>query len=94
LGRGAVKILVCVKQVPDAESVLTIDRRGRWIADQDRTVFRMNRLDEFAIEEALRIKERFSDTTDVCIDSVSVGPPRVRAMAARPLSPHYPKASR
>ncbi len=80
------KILVCVKQVPDAEETLAIDRQGLWITDQDSTVFRMNRFDEFALEEALRIKERFSEDAAVCIDSVSVGPPRVRVTLKKSLA--------
>jgi len=72
------KTLVCVKQVPDTEALLSIDPGGKWIAPQDATAFRMNRFDEFALEEAMRIKERFSGRIDVSIDSVSVGPARVR----------------
>ena len=80
------KILVCVKQVPDAEERLSIDPGGTWITGRDTTVFRMNRFDEFALEEAMRIKERFSDSVDVSIDSVSVGPERVRSTLKKSLT--------
>jgi len=80
------KILVCVKQVPDAEELLPIDPEGSWITGQDGMVFRMNRFDEFALEEAMRIKERFSGSIDVTIDSVSVGPERVRSTLKKSLA--------
>ena len=62
------KILVCIKPVPDSESVIAIDDSKRWIKESD--LFRMNRFDEFALEEALSIKDR--DKT-VTVDVISVG---------------------
>ena len=69
------KILVCVKQVPDSdpETVIRINDTENWIKIEDNMVFRMNRFDEFAVEEALKIKETFPD---VKIDALSVGPLR------------------
>src|SRR5574340_1049606 len=54
------KIIVCVKQVPATESKLTIKQDG---FDIDRTglSFVVNPYDEFAVEEALQIKERLGD---------------------------------
>lgn len=51
------QIVVCVKQVPATESKLTIAQAG---ADVDRTglSFIVNPYDEFAVEEALQIRER------------------------------------
>ncbi len=76
------KILVCVKQVPDSPDTLSIDDSApRIIYGQD-CVFRMNRYDEFALEEALLIKERFPAST---IDAISVGPDRVRKTVVKAL---------
>lgn len=72
------KILVCVKQVIDPESPLTIGDDGRSI--QNKAVsYRMNRYDEYALEEALLIKESHGGR----VDAVSVGPPRVRAVLTK-----------
>ncbi len=68
------KILICVKQVIDSQAPVTIDESGKWVKYGDSSPFRMNRYDEFAIEEALRIKETLND---VSVDAISVGPPRV-----------------
>lgn len=67
------KILVCVKQVPETESAILIDDAGKWIQMDHISDFKMNRLDEYAVEEAVRLKEAFSDTI---IDIISVGPDR------------------
>jgi len=72
------KILVSVKQVPDMEAPVTIDARGRWTGPA--LSFRMNRFDEYALEEALLIKEACHDVT---IDAVSVGPARVQSVVVR-----------
>ena len=37
------RILVCVKQVPDIESILEIDTAGMWIQETGKVVYRMNR---------------------------------------------------
>ena len=70
------KLLVCVKQVPDSEGLLSINQEGSWIVDETKTVFRMNRFDEFALEEALLIRDRISHDNLTSIHAVSVGPPR------------------
>jgi len=69
----AMRILVCIKQVPESENPILIDDRNTWIQTDEIAEFRMNRLDEFALEEAVLIKEAFSDTK---IDVISVGPDR------------------
>jgi electron transfer flavoprotein beta subunit len=71
-GRQArMKILVCVKQVLDPESVFRISASGERIEVGPGALFRMNRYDEFALEEALRIREAFPETR---IDAISAGP--------------------
>lgn len=69
------KILVCVKQVPDSTQTVSIDTYGSRITYHESCVFRMNRYDEFAVEEALRIRERFPVSS---IHVLSIGPDRVR----------------
>ena len=67
------RILVCIKQVPEMENPILIDDRHAWIQWDEISEYRMNRLDEFALEEAVLIKEALSGTT---VDAVSVGPDR------------------
>ena len=50
------KIAVLVKQVPSSESVLPINEGQSWI-NEDPVTFVMNPPDNFALEEALLIKE-------------------------------------
>jgi len=66
------KIAVCIKQVPTREwqPRLTDDRR--WVRDQD-TSYEMNEPDAYALEEALRLREKHGGEVVVC----SAGPARV-----------------
>lgn len=75
------KALVCVKQVPDMESAFRVARSGVGY-DSEGLVFRMNSYDEFACEEAARIKENFGGV-EVC--AITVGPPRAQAVVRRAL---------
>ena len=68
------KIAVLVKQVPGSETALPILGNHNWI-DEEQVSFVMNPPDNFAIEEALLIKERTGDGEVVI---VSMGPPRVQ----------------
>lgn len=49
------KIAVCVKEVPDMESHFAIDPTGQRVKEEG-LAFKINSFDEFAIEEALKIK--------------------------------------
>jgi electron transfer flavoprotein beta subunit len=51
------KILVSIKQIPSRDSQLRIDASGRWIQENDLS-FEINEPDAFALEEALRLKEK------------------------------------
>jgi len=51
------KILVSIKQVPSRDSQLRIDASGRWIQEND-LGFEINEPDAYALEEALRLKEK------------------------------------
>jgi len=53
-----VNIIVCMKQVPDTESLIKIKPDGSGIVTDD-IKYVMNPYCEFAVEEALRIKEKF-----------------------------------
>ncbi len=73
-------ILVCVKQVPEAEAHVQIDDDSQWVTLGAGTEFRMNRFDECAVEAAVQIKEKFADTH---IHIVSIGPERAEAIIRR-----------
>jgi electron transfer flavoprotein beta subunit len=68
------KIAVLVKQVPGSETALPILENHNWI-DEEQVSFVMNPPDNFAIEEALLIKEKTGDGEVVI---VSMGPARVQ----------------
>src|SRR6201988_2656432 len=50
------KIVVCIKQVPAKDAALAI-ADGGWVREND-IGFEMNEPDSFALEEALRLKEK------------------------------------
>ncbi len=68
------KILVCIKQVPDMESRFKPDSAGVWFQETD-LAFRMNEYDEYAVEQAVQLKEQLGDAPDVTV--LSIGPDRV-----------------
>jgi electron transfer flavoprotein beta subunit len=74
------KVLVCIKQVPDSSDTLQTDERTNHLAYAANTAFRMNRFDEFALEEALVIKEKLPGTL---VHALSVGPERASAAVQR-----------
>jgi len=66
------KIVVCIKQVPAKDAPLAITD-GSWIRETD-IGFEMNEPDSYALEEALRLKEKHSGE----VIAVSMGPERVK----------------
>jgi electron transfer flavoprotein beta subunit len=64
-------ILVCIKQVPAKDAPLAI--AGNWIKESD-IGFEMNEPDSYALEEALRLKEKHGGEVVV----LSLGPERVK----------------
>src|SRR5437870_12073145 len=54
-----VKIISCIKPVPDPASRLVINDSKNWIKDSDLT-FVASEADNYALEEALRLKEKHS----------------------------------
>jgi electron transfer flavoprotein beta subunit len=66
-----VNIIVCVKQVPAKDAPLSI--AGNWIRESD-IGFEMNEPDSYALEEALRLKEKHGGE----VMALSMGPERVK----------------
>ena len=66
------QILVCLKQVPEKDSRYKIDDSGKAIREED-LVFETNDSDQYALEEALRLKEKFGGVVVV----LSLGDERV-----------------
>ena len=60
------KIAVCVKRVPDTETRIKIGADGKSI-DEAGVKFVLNPYDEYAIEEALQLKEKAGDAEVVAI---------------------------
>ena len=73
----ALKILVCVRQVPCPETVESIPELGNV------SEWRMNRYDEYALEAALQIRDTHPDTR---VDALSVGNERVRESIRRAMA--------
>jgi electron transfer flavoprotein beta subunit len=65
------KIIVCIKQVPAKDAPLAI--AGSWIRESD-IGFEMNEPDSYALEEALRLKEKHGGE----VIALSMGPERVK----------------
>ena len=65
------KIIVCIKQVPAKDAPLAIS--GNWIKESD-IGFEMNEPDSYALEEALRLKEKHGGE----VIALSMGPERVK----------------
>jgi electron transfer flavoprotein beta subunit len=65
------KIIVCIKQVPERDAQVRIDSSGKWIEESD-IQFAMNESDAYALEEALQFKEKHGGEVVV----LSAGPER------------------
>jgi electron transfer flavoprotein beta subunit len=66
------KIAVCIKQVPTRDWQPRLNDTRSWIRDQD-VSYEMNEPDAYALEEALRLKEKHGGDVVAC----SAGPARV-----------------
>jgi electron transfer flavoprotein beta subunit len=75
-------ILICIKQVPDMESKFKINSEGNWY-DRADLAWRMNEYDEYAVEQAVRLKEQVgnADLTVLCI-----GPDQVKETMKKALA--------
>src|SRR5262244_2687309 len=73
------KIIVCIKQVPAKDAPLAIS--GNWIKESD-IGFETNEPDSFALEEALRLKEKHGGE----VVAVSMGPERAKQVIKEALA--------
>ena len=75
------KIAVCIKQVPTREWQPRLSDDKTWIREQDAS-FEMNEPDAYALEEALRLREKHGGEVVVC----SAGPARVQQVIREALA--------
>ena len=69
------KILVMMKQVANKDAILRINKEGTWIEEADLS-FEVSESDGYALEEALRVREKLGGEVVVC----SMGPQRVKSV--------------
>jgi electron transfer flavoprotein beta subunit len=75
------KIAVCIKQVPTREWQPRLNDQKTWIREQD-VSYEMNEPDAYALEEALRLREKHGGEVVVC----SAGPARVQQVIREALA--------
>lgn len=69
------KIIVLIKQVANKDAILRINPQETWIKEDDIS-YETNESDGYALEEALRIKEKRGGEVVIC----TMGPPRVKSV--------------
>jgi electron transfer flavoprotein beta subunit len=69
------KIIVLMKQVANKDAILRINKEGTWIEEGDLS-FEVSESDGYALEEALRVREKLTGEVIVC----SMGPGRVKSV--------------
>src|ERR1700687_3091141 len=69
------KIVVLMKKVANKDAILRVNKDSTWIEEADLS-FEVNESDGYALEEALRIKERVGGEVIVC----SMGPQRAKSV--------------
>src|SRR5215210_6019361 len=69
------KIIVLMKQVANKDAILRINKEATWIEEGDLS-YEVNESDGYALEEALRLKEKLGGEVVVC----SMGPQRVKTV--------------
>ena len=69
------KIVVMMKQVANKDAILRINKEGTWIEEGDLS-FEVSESDGYALEEALRVREKLGGEVVVC----SMGPQRVKSV--------------
>src|SRR5438309_516414 len=75
-GNNSMKILVLMKQVANKDAILRINKESTWIEEADLS-FEVNESDGYALEEALRIREK-TGAGEVVV--VSMGPQRAKSV--------------
>jgi electron transfer flavoprotein beta subunit len=74
------KILVCMKQVPQKDAPLKLNESGRWIRED--ISYEVNEPDAYALEEALRQKEKHGGVVVV----ITAGPARAQQVLREALA--------
>src|SRR5882757_9184327 len=69
------KIIVLMKQVASKDAILRINKDATWIEEGDLS-YEVNESDGYALEEALRLKEKHGGEVVIC----SMGPQRVKSV--------------
>lgn len=69
------KIIVLMKQVASKDAILRINKDSTWIEEGDLS-FEVNESDGYALEEALRVREKLGGEVVVC----SMGPQRAKSV--------------
>ncbi len=77
------RVLVCIKQVPDMGTRFKPNGAGDWYSETD-LVFRMNEYDENAVEQAVQLKEQLGGEPEVT--ALSIGPARVTEVLRKALA--------
>jgi electron transfer flavoprotein beta subunit len=77
------KILVCIKQVPDMESRFKVNAAGSWYDTSD-LAWRLNEYDEYAVEQAVQVKEQQGGAPEITV--LCVGPERVKEAIKKALA--------
>jgi electron transfer flavoprotein beta subunit len=83
------KLLVCIKQVPDMESRFKADNKGTWYSETD-LAWRMNEYDEYAVEEAVKLREQQGEGCELTV--LAIGPERVGEAVKKALAMGCDKA--
>jgi len=76
----SLKILVCMKQVPQKDAPLKLNESGTWIRED--VSYEVNEPDAYALEEALRQKEKHGGTVVV----ITSGPARAQQVLREALA--------
>jgi electron transfer flavoprotein beta subunit len=76
----SLKILVCMKQVPQKDAPLKLNESGTWIRED--VSYEVNEPDAYALEEALRQKEKHGGTVVV----ITAGPARAQQVLREALA--------
>jgi len=69
------KIVVLMKQVPNKDAVMRVRGDGKWVEEGDLS-FEVNESDAYALEEALRLREKKGGEVIVC----TLGPQRAKSV--------------
>lgn len=69
------KIVVLMKQVANKDAILRINKEATWVEESDLS-FEVNESDGYALEEALRVREKLGGEVIVC----SMGPQRAKSV--------------